>query len=82
EGIVYKRVFQRKISDGNIFLRLVSDNVMYEPYEVSASDVREVWKAKTFILNEMPVTTESLSMDKLYRMVRDLQDQVSRIKGK
>lgn len=40
DGISYKRLIKR----GNDTLIAKSDNVIYEPYEVKASDVLEVWR--------------------------------------
>jgi transcriptional regulator with XRE-family HTH domain len=44
EGIVFKRVYREGTA-----LKLVSDNPVYEPYQVNMSDVREVWKASGYV---------------------------------
>lgn len=42
DGIVYKRI--KKPLRGRNTLILVSDNKNYEPYEVKASDIHEIWE--------------------------------------
>jgi transcriptional regulator with XRE-family HTH domain len=46
EGLVYKRVYQ---SSHQKKLRLVSDNGLYEPYELAWEHVQEVWKFYAFL---------------------------------
>jgi hypothetical protein len=47
DGVVYKRI-GNKFKD-NKKLKLVSDNPVYEPYEINGEDVLEIWKAKAYI---------------------------------
>ncbi|MGE0560560.1 MAG: XRE family transcriptional regulator [Flavobacteriales bacterium] len=44
DGLVYKRIFTDKIEEG--YLKLSSDNKMYQPYLLHLSDVLEVWQFK------------------------------------
>jgi len=45
EGIVYKRVTRK----GEDTLLLVSDNPLYEPYELHAGDVLEIWEFEYYL---------------------------------
>jgi len=52
DGIVFKRVFNFLDEDGKLLL--VSDNRLYEPYTISASDISEVWRAHGFFTTKFP----------------------------
>ncbi len=45
DGIVYKRVYRR-----DDYLRLVSDNAVFGPFDVHLTEVTELWKTAGFIL--------------------------------
>src|SRR5829696_6720208 len=47
EGIVYKRVLKSNRSKSKV--TLVSDNPLYQPYQVAAEDIVEVWQAQMII---------------------------------
>src|SRR5450432_749207 len=47
EGIVYKRIVKNNRSKNK--LTLVSDNPQYQPYQVNAEDVVELWQAQMVI---------------------------------
>src|ERR1700761_5352683 len=47
DGVVYKR-FGNKFNAAKS-LKLISDNPAYEPYEIEAEDILEIWKAKGYI---------------------------------
>jgi len=78
EGVVFKRIFNRKAPDGSQLLTLKSDNPAYPPYEVRIEDVREIWKAKMFLSQEFP--DPEISLEKLSSIVLDLQQEVIRMK--
>ncbi len=44
EGVVFKRMYNNVDADGTFLF--VSDNPLYEPYNVAPQDIVEVWKAK------------------------------------
>jgi transcriptional regulator with XRE-family HTH domain len=78
EGVAYKRVMKNNRLKNKI--TLISDNPQYEPYNVSAEDVLEIWKA-VYILqkaNAAPVW----DVNQLAGMVNNLQEQVSTLKKK
>ena len=52
EGIVYKRA-KNKLKASESFI-LNSDNEMFEPFEVSVNDVKEIWQAHGFVSFELP----------------------------
>ncbi|MCS6823017.1 MAG: LexA family transcriptional regulator [Cytophagaceae bacterium] len=77
EGIVYKRV-QNLIKQKNA-LKLISDNKLYESYEIPIEDVHEIWEAKAYISTEFPVP--DMTIDKLTSMVVNLQNQIKELKS-
>lgn len=77
EGIVFKIVYNH-LSERKT-LQLCSTNPLYEPYEVSVKEIREVWKFVNYISGEIP--EPNLSTDQLADTVLNLQREVSRIKN-
>jgi transcriptional regulator with XRE-family HTH domain len=78
EGVAYKRVMKNNRLKNKI--TLISDNPIYEPYNVSSEDVLEIWKA-VYILqkaNAAPLW----DVNQLAGMVNNLQEQVSTLKKK
>ncbi|RYE50182.1 MAG: S24 family peptidase, partial [Sphingobacteriales bacterium] len=47
EGIVYKRVVKNNRTKNKV--SLVSDNPTYQPYQVNAEDIAEIWQAQLVI---------------------------------
>ncbi len=77
DGIVYKRI-------GNKFketkkLKLVSDNPVYEPYEINGEDVLEIWKAKGFISTHFPEPTPEPTLESLTAMMANMQRSISNL---
>lgn len=82
EGIVYKRVFNYLDENGTLFL--VSDNRQYAPYQLSASDVMEIWMAKAYISVQFPDIgdKQDISVEQLAGVVLDLQKEILQLKSK
>jgi len=78
EGIVYKRVLKSNRSKSKV--TLVSDNPLYQPYQVSAADIVEVWQAQ-MIISKANVQ-QRWDVNQLASLVNNLQEQVSTIKKK
>jgi transcriptional regulator with XRE-family HTH domain len=78
EGIVYKRVLKNNKSRSK--LTMVSDNTAYQPYNMNADDVIEVWKAQMVISKAN--TQQRWDVNQLANLVSNLQDQVSVLKKK
>ena len=78
EGIVYKRIVKSNKAKNK--LTLVSDNPQYQPYQVNAEDVVELWHAQ-MVLSKVS-QQQRWDMDSLASMVSNLQTQVSTIKKK
>lgn len=76
EGIVYKRVLNHVVKSNS--LHLISDNTVYDPYDVPVDDVMEVWEAKAYISTEFP--KPDMSVEKLSAIVNDLQKQMLQLK--
>jgi len=77
EGVVYKRI-GNKFKD-NKKLKLVSDNPVYEPYEVSGEDVLEIWKAKAYISMQLPEPMPEPTMESLTNMMANMQRSISKL---
>lgn len=77
EGIVYKRL-------GNKFkenrdLKLVSDNKVYEAYNIPAEDLLEIWKAKAYISTHLPEPTPEPTMETLTSMMAQMQKSIAQM---
>ncbi|EHQ30504.1 XRE family transcriptional regulator [Mucilaginibacter paludis] len=77
EGVVYKRI-------GNKFkdqkkLKLVSDNPVYEPYEISGEDILELWKAKAYISTQLPQPAPEPTMESLNTMMMQMQRSIAKM---
>ena len=78
EGIVYKRVVKNNRYKNK--LTLVSDNPSYQPYQVNAEDVIEMWQANV-VINKV-TQQQRWDVNSLANLVNNLQDQVSTLKKK
>lgn len=76
EGIVYKRVVKEKKSERQ--LTLVSDNPDYQPYQMDAEDVLELWRASLVISKAN--TQHRWDVNQLAHMVSNLQEQINSMK--
>ena len=78
EGVVYKRVFNKIKAEQKLILR--SDNPSYQPFEVDADDILEIWKAKLFI--SYATTENNLNLENMMGMIMELQQEMMRLKKK
>ncbi|MBZ5859197.1 XRE family transcriptional regulator [Flavihumibacter profundi] len=78
EGIVYKRVMKSPKTKQK--LTLVSDNPVYQPYQVDANDIVEVWQAQMVITRANQ--QQRWDVNQLASIVTNLQEQVSTLKKK
>lgn len=78
EGIVYKRIV--KSNKAVTKLTLVSDNPTYQPYQVSKSDVIELWEARA-VINKV-ADHHRWDVNSLVNLVSDLQQQVTTLKSR
>ena len=78
EGIVYKRIVKSNKAKNK--LTLVSDNPQYQPYQVNADDVVELWQAQS-VISKVTVQ-QRWDVNSLANLVNNLQDQVSTLKKK
>ena len=78
EGIVYKRMMKNARAKNKY--TLISDNAAYQPYNISAEDVLEVWKA-TMIISRANVA-QRWDVNQLASVVNNLQEQISTLKKK
>jgi transcriptional regulator with XRE-family HTH domain len=78
EGIVYKRLSLRNSREGAPVLILRSDNPLYPPQELPLDEVKEIWKAKLYMSEQFP--EPDLTLERIYAMVQDLQQELARLK--
>ena len=78
EGIVYKRIVKSNKAKNK--LTLVSDNPQYQPYQVNAEDILEMWQANA-VINKI-THQQRWDVNSLANIVSNLQDQVSSLKKK
>ncbi|RKR83914.1 DNA-binding XRE family transcriptional regulator [Mucilaginibacter gracilis] len=77
DGVVYKRIGS-KFKDQKK-LKLVSDNPVYEPYEVNGEDILELWKAKAYISTQIPQPAPEPTMESLTAMMMQMQRSISKM---
>ncbi len=77
-GIVYKRINRNNRLKNKVIL--VSDNPQYEPYQLNADDIIEVWRAQMIITKAN--TQQRWDVNQLAGMVNTLQEQVTSLKKK
>ncbi|MEJ7588247.1 MAG: LexA family transcriptional regulator [Ferruginibacter sp.] len=78
EGIVYKRIVKSNRAKNKF--TLVSDNPQYQPYQVNAEDVVELWQAQ-MVISKISAQ-QRWDMNSLASMVNNLQSQVTTLKKK
>lgn len=76
EGIVYKRMLKNNRQKNKY--TLVSDNPAYQPYNVNAEDIVELWQAQMVISKAN--TQQRWDVGQLASLVSNLQEQVSVLK--
>jgi len=79
DGVVYKRL-GNKFKE-NKTLKLISDNPAYEPYEVNAEDILEIWKAKGYISTHLPAPTPEPTLESLTAMMAQMQRSISNLQS-
>lgn len=76
EGIVFKIVYNNLLK--NKTLTLHSTNNFYEPFEVNANDIIEIWKFVNYISPELPeVKLDDIGLSK---SIQQIQQELSEIK--
>jgi transcriptional regulator with XRE-family HTH domain len=78
EGIVYKRIVKNNRAKNKV--SLVSDNPIYQPYQINTEDIVELWQAQVVI--GKVTTQQRWDVSSLANLVNNLQDQVSTLKKK
>jgi transcriptional regulator with XRE-family HTH domain len=78
DGIVYKRIMKNTKAKDK--LTLISDNPVYEPYNVNSAEVLEVWKA-VYILQKASLV-QRWDVGQLAGMVNNLNNEVNSLKKK
>ncbi|MEY2834772.1 MAG: hypothetical protein RLZZ557_434 [Bacteroidota bacterium] len=76
EGIVFKRVSRSGKDKSKV--TLTSDNPAYQPYEVNAEDILELWQAQLVITKV--AQQQRWDVGQLANLVNNLQEQVANLK--
>ncbi len=76
EGIVYKRIMKNNRAKSK--WTLISDNPTYQPYNVEADDIIEIWQAHMIITKAN--VQQRWDVNQLAGLVSNLQEQVSTLK--
>jgi transcriptional regulator with XRE-family HTH domain len=79
EGIVFKVVENMIKSDGKLVLH--SLNPAYEPFEILAKDIREIWQFVNFISSEIP-DNERVIQSQLVKSVQAMKQEIKAIQTK
>jgi len=79
DGVVYKRIGNR--FKENKKLKLISDNPVYEPYEINGEDVLEIWKGKGYISTHLPEPAPEPTMESLTAMMAQMQRSIAGLKN-
>ncbi|GGZ38431.1 hypothetical protein GCM10007049_34460 [Echinicola pacifica] len=77
EGVVYKRVFNYLEEKGKLFL--VSDNKLFQPYEIAGEEVLEIWESKAYISTDFPSPKDKssdMTLEDLADMITDLRSSI------
>ncbi|HAH24226.1 MAG TPA: DNA-binding protein [Prolixibacteraceae bacterium] len=85
EGVVFKQLKNELAEHGH--LQLISLNPAYEPYELSVTEIREVWKFVHYISKEVtvqPITDNLIGqqLKTLTKEIRDLKRSIQHPEGK
>ncbi len=81
DGVVYKRLINRLRENNTLLLK--SDNILYEPYSISASNILEIWKAKGFVSFRLPDANEGLnSIRHVSEVLHEIREDVRSIRQK
>ena len=78
EGIVFK-VVENLLGEKGV-LRMISLNPLYEPYSVSGSYIREIWRFVNYTSAEVP--SGNLSNEIIGRALSTIQSDLKEIKGR
>jgi transcriptional regulator with XRE-family HTH domain len=76
EGIVFKKVENELSEKGS--LKMISLNSEYTPYDLSISEIREVWKFVLYITDEIP---ESSDNQQIFKKLEQIQQEISGIRN-
>jgi transcriptional regulator with XRE-family HTH domain len=79
EGIVFKVVENKITSEGKLVLH--SLNPAYEPFEIIAKDIREIWQFVNFISSEIP-ENEMVIQSQLIKTIQTMKQEIKSIQVK
>ena len=77
EGIVFKVAYNQIKKKKNLLLKSLNPN--YDPYEVPATDIREVWKFCNYISAELP--EEYWAKDRVLKRIEKMEAEMKDLKG-
>jgi len=78
EGLVFKQL-KNELAERGCF-RMISLNKVYEPYELAASEIREIWKFVHYISKE--VAEPQLTDNQIALQLKILSEEINQLKQK
>ncbi|MFO8234372.1 MAG: LexA family transcriptional regulator [Bacteroidales bacterium] len=78
EGIVFK-IVENQLADKNI-LKVHSLNPLYKPFEIHGEEIKEIWKFKNYISNELP--EPEIPHNQVIKKIYRLQKEISNLQKK
>lgn len=78
EGLVFKQL-KNELAERGCF-RMISLNRIYQPYEMAATEIREIWKFVHYISKE--VTESQLTDNQIAMQLKILSDEIFQLKQK
>jgi transcriptional regulator with XRE-family HTH domain len=78
DGVAYKRAGNKFRENKSV--KLISDNPVYDPYQVEANDILEIWKSKAYISTVFPEPTPEPTMESLTTMMAQMQKTIAQLK--
>jgi transcriptional regulator with XRE-family HTH domain len=78
EGVVFK-IVENKLEEHNL-LKAHSLNPIYEAYSIHADDIKEIWRFRNYISNELP--EPKIPKDQILQKIQNLQEEIANLKKK
>ena len=78
EGIVFK-IIENTLKTTNT-LTVHSLNPLYKKYEIQVDEIKEIWRFRHFISEELP--EPEIPQDEIIRKISNLQQEIAQLKKK
>jgi transcriptional regulator with XRE-family HTH domain len=91
QGIVFKRIGERRKTETSMVLNLVSDNPLFPAYDVELEPVDEIWRAKMVMNTDLsqpkteshqPGPANNPTIESLYPVILKMQEEIIQLKNR